>query len=63
MLTLLVFNLFLNPKKNEIPKDTLNVSFQVSKYTIPASVKILFQNYTDSSVVFDSCNDISIFKS
>ncbi|MDR1944782.1 MAG: hypothetical protein LBQ59_01490 [Candidatus Peribacteria bacterium] len=48
MLTLLIFNLFFSPSKDKIPEDTLNISFQTSKYTIPASIKVLIQNYTSS---------------
>jgi hypothetical protein len=47
-LTLLIFNLFFSPSKNEVPENILNISFQSSKYTIPASVKVLVQNYTNS---------------
>ncbi|MDR2411192.1 MAG: hypothetical protein LBD88_00900 [Candidatus Peribacteria bacterium] len=47
-LTLLIFNLFFGPSKDKVPEDTLNISFQASKYTIPASVKVLIQNYTSS---------------
>lgn len=63
MLTLLLINLFFGPEKNNTSKDTLEIWFQTSKYTIPASVKILVQNYTNSWIVIDTCNHIDIFKS
>ncbi|MDR3150790.1 MAG: hypothetical protein LBU14_04240 [Candidatus Peribacteria bacterium] len=62
LLTVLVFNLFFS-SKNQNTKDTLDIAFQYSKYTIPASVNILVKNYTDSPIGIDTCNDLNILKS
>lgn len=62
LLTILVFNLFFSPDKNT-SKDTLEIWVQSAKYTIPASVQVLVQNYTNSPVNINTCNDISILKS
>lgn len=62
-LSLLIFAMFFNKDNKKTPENVLEISFEKKSYTIPASVKVVVQNYTSSGVILDSCKDIAIFKS
>ncbi len=59
LLTIFVVNFFNRDK--EIKMDnTILIEFVNQSYTIPASVWVKVNNFTDKSVVFNTCNDIKI---
>lgn len=61
-LSMLIFTLFFNNDK-KTPENILDISFEKTSYTIPASVKVLVKNYTEDKVNLNICNDITILKS
>lgn len=63
LLTLLLFSLFTKNDKDEILNWTLDIGFEKTKYTIPASVWVYVNNLTGSWISLNTCNDINILSS
>lgn len=62
MVAILIFSLFWEDEKKPLT-NTLDISFETEKLTVPASVSILVKNYTASWIVLNNCNDINILSS
>ncbi|MDD3145542.1 MAG: YidC/Oxa1 family membrane protein insertase [Candidatus Gracilibacteria bacterium] len=62
MLTILIFSYFGSDKKQTID-NTIDISFDKTSYTIPASVGVIVKNFTASGIVINPCNDINILSS
>ncbi|MDD2907845.1 MAG: YidC/Oxa1 family membrane protein insertase [Candidatus Gracilibacteria bacterium] len=62
MLTILIFSYFGGDKKQTLD-NTLDISFEKTNYTIPASVGVMVKNFTASGVIINTCSDINILSS
>ena len=60
-ITLLAAQLLL-PKPAETPKTGIILTATKQEYVIPNVPEITVQNYTASSVTFDTCRELEIYK-
>lgn len=59
LITMFVVNIF-SSKKEEKLSNILDLWFIKNSYTIPASVWIFLNNWTDSVITINTCNDLNI---